>query len=932
MNPTINLIELDENKIRKSDDEKFADWVDVDDDDDDDNLAGEQLSQRAQYSRNIKNNDKNIYENNTSSIIGSIKSTRPSFTQSNEYNKVDTIDDVEKLHHQDQHDNKDEVVHITSNHINDDEEELYKKFKTIKKHVTILSSNPTGIKSPQHDVSQILSNFSLTFLLLSIGLITGLLNGLAIWCIRSLLKVQAQLLISNPAGPLCIMITSAIFCALSSLICRFGNEPAAIGTGMPEVKALLATEFQDDEYPLIVSFKIQFIRLFSVILACGSCLSIGNAASLAHSTVCTAYNLIKYVPEFNELLENSSLTKQIFAAACAVGLTAVFNAPIGGLLFSIEVTSTYYLMNNYWNSFFCATVGAVAFSIVIAAYTGGGYRTYSVPYNPTPYSNWEYPFQALLGLIVGIISYYYLYLHQKWYLYSRPYIAKYPEIIIACVAALTALMIYALGAYNSDGMGLPTILKDLYNDGILTEMTNNTRNVAPIGGLIAYLVVYFILIMISTHHHIAWGVFLPDLVLGALFGRIFGLIVQACVKTKIYVSGYAMMGSVAFLSGTTHTTSAAVMIVEMTGQLSMLLPCLIVAVVASSVTKNSTLSLYDQDMLNKGMDSFQLLFNMACKARFAQDLIDHDITSIQSTCKIADLFQLLQNKQQKSYPVIDNIESNKLVGSLERSDIYQFLKIYFISKNLKKYIYFILPYDRKLENDANKRNKQRSIDRKLKKDSRFNTIITNAKDSISLFRQGLFHTPYTKSKSNNKDDNNEGNDVDGDVNDGRIKLPLNQVYGDRSDTYAAEPSSSSSSSITAALEIEKKAAETDMFDDNESDGVDDIDDVFNPLQDNEVGSAAGTKAVAEGSIDPSTFDNVLIQSILDHPIDIMQQKLLPLNRFPCTCHERTPMEQIYILFEMVKVSCVYVIGQDKKLKGMISERCLPGSLKQKMTN
>jgi len=330
-------------------------------------------------------------------------------------------------------------------------------------------------------------------------------------------------------------------------------------------------------------------------------------------------------------------------------------------------------------------------------------------------------------------------------------------------------------------------------------------------------------------------------------------------------------------------------------------------------------------MLNKGMDSFQLLFNMACKARFAQDLIDHDITTIQSTCKIADLFQLLQNKQQKSYPVIDNIESNKLVGSLERSDIYQFLKIYFISKNLKQYIYFILPYDRKLENDENKRIKQKSIDRNLKKASRFNTIITNAKDSISLFRQGLFHTPYTKSKSYNKDDNNEGDDVDG-----RIKLPLNQVYGDRSDTYAAE--ASSSSSISAVLEIEKKATETDMFDDNESDGVDDVDNVFNPLQGNEAASAAGTKAVAEGTIDPSTFDNVLIQSILDHPIDIMQQKLLPLNRFPCTCHERTPMEQIYILFEMVKVSCVYVIGQDKKLKGMISERCLPGSLKQKMTN
>lgn len=47
---------------------------------------------------------------------------------------------------------------------------------------------------------------------------------------------------------------------------------------------------------------------------------------------------------------------------------------------------------------------------------------------------------------------------------------------------------------------------------------------------------------------------------------------------------------------------------------------------------------------------------------------------------------------------------------------------------------------------------------------------------------------------------------------------------------------------------------------------------------------------------------------MDKLIDVYQQKLLPLNRFPCTCHVKSPMEQIYILFEMVKVKCVFVLG------------------------
>lgn len=49
--------------------------------------------------------------------------------------------------------------------------------------------------------------------------------------------------------------------------------------------------------------------------------------------------------------------KQMLSAACAGGLASVFGAPIGGVLFSIEVTSTYYPVTNYWTAFCCAMVG-----------------------------------------------------------------------------------------------------------------------------------------------------------------------------------------------------------------------------------------------------------------------------------------------------------------------------------------------------------------------------------------------------------------------------------------------------------------------------------------------------------------------------------------------------------------------------------------------
>jgi hypothetical protein len=45
---------------------------------------------------------------------------------------------------------------------------------------------------------------------------------------------------------------------------------------------------------------------------------------------------------------------------------------------------------------------------------------------------------------------------------------------------------------------------------------------------------------------------------------------------------------------------------------------------------------------------------------------------------------------------------------------------------------------------------------------------------------------------------------------------------------------------------------------------------------------------------------------------------LHVNAYPFSVSEITPMEHIYILFEMVKVECVFVLSGDGNMKGMIS--------------
>lgn len=51
-------------------------------------------------------------------------------------------------------------------------------------------------------------------------------------------------------------------------------------------------------------------------------------------------------------------------AAVAVGVTCTFGAPIGGVLFAIEVSTNSFSVSNLYKSFFAATITVLCFKAV----------------------------------------------------------------------------------------------------------------------------------------------------------------------------------------------------------------------------------------------------------------------------------------------------------------------------------------------------------------------------------------------------------------------------------------------------------------------------------------------------------------------------------------------------------------------------------------
>jgi H+/Cl- antiporter ClcA len=54
----------------------------------------------------------------------------------------------------------------------------------------------------------------------------------------------------------------------------------------------------------------------------------------------------------------------MIACAIVAGSVSTFGAPIGAVIFAVEVTSTYYMVATLWKSFFCATITIITMKLL----------------------------------------------------------------------------------------------------------------------------------------------------------------------------------------------------------------------------------------------------------------------------------------------------------------------------------------------------------------------------------------------------------------------------------------------------------------------------------------------------------------------------------------------------------------------------------------
>lgn len=361
-------------------------------------------------------------------------------------------------------------------------------------------------------------------LLISVGVTAGAISGLTLWASQTLSKAQVLLIDRSnssiaPGGYFLSAITLAV---VSAVIIKYFCKQAA-GSGLPEFKSILAGEMKQSERVRLVSFRIFCAKVLGLVLATGSGLSIGTEGPLVHISACIAHLIMTHVTEFGDILDSPSLSKQIFAASAAVGISSAFNAPVGGLLFSVEITTTFYLISNYFKSFVAAMAGAFACSIFLITQENNGRSSgaaMEMTISTTPFMKWELFIFALIGFTFGYIAHLYLKLSQQVHVLMRPYCKGYPLMTCATVAGITALVIYFTGAYSPEGLRVFALASDVLTDGNLAEMKNTSLH--PLLALFISFVARSSITILGFNLPIPAGIFVPVFLIGSILGRFVG--------------------------------------------------------------------------------------------------------------------------------------------------------------------------------------------------------------------------------------------------------------------------------------------------------------------------------------------------------------------------------------------------------------------------
>ena len=493
----------------------------------------------------------------------------------------------------------------------------------------------------------VISNLRHRQLLLSLSLIIGMLSGLAAVLLKNTVYYTNEFLTGRLApetGNLIYLAFPAIGIFLTVVFARYVIRDN-ISHGVSKV--LYAISRKDSVLAPHNSYSSMVASTMTV--------GFGGSVGLEAPIVLTGASIGSNLGRFLKL--NYKTITLLIACGATGAIAGIFKSPIAAMIFSLEVLMLDLTMWSIIPLLISAVTGATIATLLL----GKGAVFYFTLHEPFLIGN--IPWYILLGVITGLVSYYFTWGSMKVESRLNKISSPYHRLLYG--GALLGLLIYLFPPLYGEGYGTLRALlggdaTEIAAGSLIATLRDNYW--VFLGFLIFILIFKVVAMAATTGSGGVGGIFAPSLYMGGVTGFLVAILINNFSFINVSERNFALVGMAGLMAGVMHAPLTAIfLIAEITGGYELFIPLIITSTIAYlTIMYFEPHSIYTKRLAARG----ELITHHKDKAVLTLmkmgPVIETDLKTVHPEASLGELVKIVSKSRRNIFPVVD--EDNYLLG------------------------------------------------------------------------------------------------------------------------------------------------------------------------------------------------------------------------------------------------------------------------------
>ncbi|MBI2968647.1 MAG: chloride channel protein [Bacteroidetes bacterium] len=400
-------------------------------------------------------------------------------------------------------------------------------------------------------------------------------------------------------------------------------------------------------------------KVYSHIITSGLTIGFGGSAGLEAPIVTTGSAIGSNIAR--KLKFDYQDKTALLAAGAAGGISAIFNSPIAGVLFAVEV-----LLREFSIPVIIPLLIASASASIVSRILYSEQLFYLIT------SDWKMealPWYVLLGIIAGLLSVYVIRMSLRVEKMFMPKGRVYLK-AIAGGLILGTFIFFLPPLYGEGYSTVESLLKNHYRElsdrSLYTEFRNNAWFNLVFAAVIVLVKVFATSVTVGAGGN--GGIFAPSLFMGALTGYVFSHSLKLAGITDLNEANFIVAGMAGALSGILHAPLTAIfLIAEITGGYLLFVPLMIVSAGSYFISRYfEPWSIYTKQLAGKGRllaDKDKYILSSIT----VRDILEKDFMPLSPENKLGELVEKFSSSGKNIFPVLS--PDGKLEGVIVADNI-----------------------------------------------------------------------------------------------------------------------------------------------------------------------------------------------------------------------------------------------------------------------